>query len=165
MTASAGRKTLNEHVRVLPEQWERIEAAARGSALSANPFPVALDRRELCGAGTRFRSLGPPVLAAHSDGRTGRAAPQKASAARCFHSTGVQIADEAGRRPDGVWHLSGLRVAGHVRFGRIRPLRLARQAGSVAVRLPPRSETFGAGPGEVPSPLGRRCRGREGRDR
>lgn len=44
-------KTLNKHIRVHPEQWERIERAAQGSALTANQLVMelamqALDRRE-----------------------------------------------------------------------------------------------------------------------
>ena len=44
-------KTLSKHIRVQPEQWERIERAAQGSALTANQLVVelaieALDRRE-----------------------------------------------------------------------------------------------------------------------
>ena len=44
-------KTINKHIRVLPEQWERIEQAAQGSALTPNQLVIelaieALDRRE-----------------------------------------------------------------------------------------------------------------------
>ena len=44
-------KTVNRHIRVRPEQWERIEKAAQGSALTANQLVMdlaieALDRRE-----------------------------------------------------------------------------------------------------------------------
>ncbi len=42
---------MNKHIRVRPEQWERIEKAAQGSALTANQLVMelaieALDRRE-----------------------------------------------------------------------------------------------------------------------
>ena len=44
-------KTVNKHIRVRPEQWERIEQAAQGSALTANQLVIelaikALDRRK-----------------------------------------------------------------------------------------------------------------------
>ena len=44
-------KTLSKHIRVSPEQWERIERASQGTALTANQLVVelaieALDRRE-----------------------------------------------------------------------------------------------------------------------
>ena len=44
-------KTINKHIRVLPEQWERIERAAQGSALTPNQLVIelainALDRRK-----------------------------------------------------------------------------------------------------------------------
>ena len=44
-------KTVNKHIRVRPEQWERLEKAAQGSALTANQLVMelaieALDRRE-----------------------------------------------------------------------------------------------------------------------
>ena len=42
---------VDKHIRVLPEQWERIERAAHGSILTANQLVIelameALDRRE-----------------------------------------------------------------------------------------------------------------------
>ena len=44
-------KTINKHIRVLPEQWQRIERAAQGSAFTPNQVVIelaieALDRRE-----------------------------------------------------------------------------------------------------------------------
>ena len=44
-------KTLSKHIRMLPEQWERIERAAQGSALTANQLVMdlaieALERRD-----------------------------------------------------------------------------------------------------------------------
>ena len=44
-------KTINKHIRVLPEQWQRIERAAQGSAFTPNQLVIelaieALDRRE-----------------------------------------------------------------------------------------------------------------------
>ena len=47
----SAEKTLNKHIRVHPEQWERIEWAAQGSALTANQLVIelamqALDRHE-----------------------------------------------------------------------------------------------------------------------
>ena len=49
--ADSPEKTQNKHIRVLPEQWERIEQAAQGSILTANQLVIelaieALDRRE-----------------------------------------------------------------------------------------------------------------------
>ena len=49
--AESPEKSLNKHIRVQPEQWERIERAAEGSALTANQLVMelameALDRRE-----------------------------------------------------------------------------------------------------------------------
>ena len=34
--AESTERTINKHIRVLPEQWERIERAAQGTALTAN---------------------------------------------------------------------------------------------------------------------------------
>ena len=50
-TANSTQTTVDKHIRVLPEQWERIEHAAEGSALTANQLVMelaieALDRRE-----------------------------------------------------------------------------------------------------------------------
>ena len=44
-------KTLSKHIRVTPAQWERIENASQGTALTANQLVIelaieALDRRE-----------------------------------------------------------------------------------------------------------------------
>ena len=49
--ADSAERTINEHIRVLPEQWERIERAAHGTALTANQLVIelaieALDRRD-----------------------------------------------------------------------------------------------------------------------
>ena len=49
--ADSTEKTVNKHIRVRPEQWERIERAAEGSALTANQLLMelaieALERRE-----------------------------------------------------------------------------------------------------------------------
>ena len=53
-------KTLSKHIRVLPGQWERIERASQGTALTANQLVVelaieALDRREWPGSKTEIR--------------------------------------------------------------------------------------------------------------
>ena len=47
----ATEKTVNKHIRVRPEQWERVEEAAQAGALTANQLVMelaieALDRRE-----------------------------------------------------------------------------------------------------------------------
>ena len=49
--ADSTDKTLSKHIRVTPEQWERIEQASQGTALTANQLVIelaveALDRRE-----------------------------------------------------------------------------------------------------------------------
>ena len=49
--ADSTDKTFSKHIRVSPEQWERIERASQGTALTANQLVVelaieALDRRE-----------------------------------------------------------------------------------------------------------------------
>ena len=49
--ADSTDKTLSKHIRVSPEQWERIERASQGTALTPNQLVVelaieALDRRE-----------------------------------------------------------------------------------------------------------------------
>ena len=49
--ADSTEKTVKKNIRVLPEQWERIERAAEGSALTANQLVMelaieALERRE-----------------------------------------------------------------------------------------------------------------------
>ena len=49
--AESTERTINKHIRVLPEQWERIERAAQGTALTANQIVIelaieALDRRD-----------------------------------------------------------------------------------------------------------------------
>ena len=48
---NTGDKTIEKHIRVLPEQWRRLEEAAAGSALTPNQVVVelamkALDRNE-----------------------------------------------------------------------------------------------------------------------
>ena len=53
-------KTLSKHIRVLPEQWERIERASQGTTLTANQLLVelaieALDRREWPGSEAEIR--------------------------------------------------------------------------------------------------------------
>ena len=53
-------KTLSKHIRVLPEQWERIERASQGTTLTANQLVVelaieALDRREWPGSEAEIR--------------------------------------------------------------------------------------------------------------
>ena len=49
--ADSTEKTVNKHIRVRPEKWERIEQAAEGSTLTANQLVIelaieALERRE-----------------------------------------------------------------------------------------------------------------------
>ena len=52
--------TIDKHIRVLPEQWERIEQAAQGTVLTANQLVIqlameTLDRREWPGTETEIR--------------------------------------------------------------------------------------------------------------
>ena len=49
--ADSTNRTLSKHIRVLPEQWERVERASQNTALTANQLVIelaieALDRRE-----------------------------------------------------------------------------------------------------------------------
>ena len=49
--ADSTERTINKHIRVLPDQWERVEQAAQGTALTANQLVIelaieALDRRD-----------------------------------------------------------------------------------------------------------------------
>ena len=49
--ADPTEKTINKHIRVRPEQWDRIERASLGTALTANQLVIelaieALDRRD-----------------------------------------------------------------------------------------------------------------------
>jgi len=58
--ADSTDKTLSKHIRVSPEQWERIERASQGTALTANQLVVdlaieALDRREWPGTETEIK--------------------------------------------------------------------------------------------------------------
>ena len=58
--AESTERTINKHIRVLPEQWERIERAAQGTALTANQLVIelaiqALDRRDWPSTETEVR--------------------------------------------------------------------------------------------------------------
>ena len=64
-------KTLNKHIRVHPEQWERIERAAEGSALTPNQLVMelameALDRREWPSTETEIRGARASLFAAQA---------------------------------------------------------------------------------------------------
>lgn len=58
--AESTDKTLSKHIRVSHKQWERIERASHGTALTANQLLVelaieALDRREWPGTETEIK--------------------------------------------------------------------------------------------------------------
>lgn len=58
--AGSTETTLNKHIRVLPEQWKRIERAAPGNTLAPNQLVVqlaieALDRRDWPRSETEIR--------------------------------------------------------------------------------------------------------------
>jgi len=69
--ASSAEKTVNKHIRVLPEQWERIEQASRGTALTANQLVVelaleALDRRGSLGPEAQIKVARASLFAAQA---------------------------------------------------------------------------------------------------
>ena len=62
-------RTLHKHVRILPEQWERLEAASAGTPKTANQLLVelameALARRELLGPEAQLRIARASLFAA-----------------------------------------------------------------------------------------------------
>ena len=64
-------KALHKHVRVSPEQWQRLEAAAAGTPLTANQVLVelameALDRREWPGTETEIKVARASLFAAQA---------------------------------------------------------------------------------------------------
>ena len=67
-------KALHKHVRVSPEQWQRLEAAAAGTPLTANQVLVelameALDRREWPGTETEVKVARASLFAAQAIAR------------------------------------------------------------------------------------------------
>ena len=69
--ANSTDKTLSKHIRVLPEQWERIERASQGTALTPNQLVVelaieALDRREWPTTETEIRVARASLFAAQA---------------------------------------------------------------------------------------------------
>ena len=93
-------RSLHKHIRISPEQWERIERAAEGSPHSPNQVLVelaieALDRREWPGTGTEMRVARASLFAAQAlargliaDGRE-----QEVQEIRAFISTIVPDPD------------------------------------------------------------------------
>ena len=72
--AESTEKTIHKHIRVLPEQWERIERAAQGTALTANQLLIelaieALDRREWPRTEAEFRVARASLFAAQAIAR------------------------------------------------------------------------------------------------
>ena len=69
--AKPREKALHKHVRVSPEQWKRLEAAAEGTPLTANQLLVqlameALDRRGWPGTETETRVARASLFAAQA---------------------------------------------------------------------------------------------------
>ena len=69
--AKSTDKTLSKHIRVTPEQWERIEQASQGAALTANQLVVelaieALDRREWPGTEAEIKVARASLFAAQA---------------------------------------------------------------------------------------------------
>ena len=67
-------RSLHKHIRISPEQWERIERAAEGSPHSPNQVLVdlameALDRREWPGTATEMRVARASLFAAQAIAR------------------------------------------------------------------------------------------------
>ena len=62
-------RSLHKHIRILPEQWQRVERAAEGTVYSANQLLVefameALDRREMLGSDAEIRIARASLFAA-----------------------------------------------------------------------------------------------------
>ena len=73
MTKSPDR-ALHKHIRVLPEQWQRVERAAAGTVYSPNQVLVelameALDRRESLGLEAELRIARASLFAAQAIAR------------------------------------------------------------------------------------------------
>ena len=73
MTKSPDR-ALHKHIRILPEQWQRVERAAAGTVYSANQLFVelameALDRRASLGAEAELRVARASLFAAQAIAR------------------------------------------------------------------------------------------------
>ena len=73
MTGSPDR-ALHKHIRILPEQWQRVEQAAAGTLYSANQLLVelameALDRRESLGPDAELRVARASLFAAQAIAR------------------------------------------------------------------------------------------------
>ena len=78
MSAST-QELLHKHIRVQPEQWARIERAARGTALTANQLVIqlaieALERRQWPGTETEIRVARASLFAAQAIARNMKAA-------------------------------------------------------------------------------------------
>ncbi|MCY4438592.1 MAG: hypothetical protein OXE53_00050 [Deltaproteobacteria bacterium] len=72
--AETNDKTLSKHIRVSTEQWERIERASQGSALTANQLVIelaieALDQRELPGTEAEIKVARASLFAAQAIAR------------------------------------------------------------------------------------------------
>ena len=72
--AESTDKTLSKHIRVSPEQWERIERASQGTTLTANQLVIelaieALDRREWPTTETEFKVARASLFAAQAIAR------------------------------------------------------------------------------------------------
>ena len=72
--AETTARTLNKHIRILPEQWDRIQNAARGTALTPNQLLVelaveALDQREILGRDAQLAVARASLFAAQAIAR------------------------------------------------------------------------------------------------
>ena len=67
--AKSQRPALQKHIRILPEQWERLEAASAGAPRTSNQLLVelamdALDRRESLSGEARIKVARASLFAA-----------------------------------------------------------------------------------------------------
>jgi len=103
--ASSNPKPLNKHIRVLPEQWDRIERAARGSALTANQLVVvlaieALDRRNWPGTEAEIRVARSSLFAAQAIFRDMKAAGREDEIDQILDYVSTIVPDSAPPQPE-----------------------------------------------------------------
>ena len=116
--ADSTERTINKHIRVLPEQWEPIERAPQGTALTANQLVIelaieTLDRRDWPKTEAEIRVARASLFAAQAIARDMIAAGREneVQEIREFISTIVPDADTRlpapahhGDRPDNAQH-------------------------------------------------------------
>ncbi len=103
--ASTDPKPLKKHIRVLPEQWDRIERAARGTALTANQLVVtlaieALDRRNWPATETEIRVARASLFAAQAISRDMKAAGREDEVDELLGYVSKIVPDNAPRPPE-----------------------------------------------------------------